>query len=671
MIPAGLLLCVPTYAQSSMPEAAASTENFGDVLTLNGPAGRTVLADYIDYFIDEGWDKTPEDMLGVDAGRFSDLQSGEPDFGYTDSRIWLRIKLANGTANDRQFLVYVRENFLQYYDVYLQREAGRIDHIENHNPDSPFSARTFSFPELVTPFQLKPNEQATLLVSYWSEGSSNAAIAIETGKSFAALAMGRTSKNFISYGMIAILLVSGLIAFAILRLKIFAAYVTYVFVILLYLMHTDGITFQYFWPQFPRFNSYFTIIIGTGCIMATYNFARVFLQTKTYHPRIDKIFLIAFFVTPVITFGGAAIDIQAMKQAMMVMVFIAIAAGTLAGAWAGLTRFRQVRFYLFAWAVGLLTAGVMNMRHIFGIDISQDVEFDSIRVSMVVDAMMIGLGIADHYTQTLRARSKATERSLTEARKNLKLTTRLYELDQQYLLAEELVRSRDVEMKNTVHDLRQPLHALRLSVAGLRDGGEGSAVDVADIDNTFTYLETLIAERLEETVGADDYFPADQGGEDLSLSKVLRSVYDMFLPDAAEKGLDFRFVKTSADADIDPLVLMRVITNLVANAIKYTPSGKVLLGVRRAQGRIQIEVHDTGPGMDEADFNLACKRSVRLGVAPAGAAQIAEVTGHGFGLAIASDLAEKHGLNLRVHAGRRTGCGVILDVPTVKGSQTA
>jgi len=111
----------------------------------------------------------------------------------------------------------------------------------------------------------------------------------------------------------------------------------------------------------------------------------------------------------------------------------------------------------------------------------------------------------------------------------------------------------------------------------------------------------------------------------------------MFLPDAREKGLDFRFVNSSLQSDADPLEVMRIVSNLVANAIKYTQEGKVLLGARRRGGKVRIEVHDTGSGMSEAQFEQARQRSMRL------AKNSASGTGEGYGLSIVSELAQRRG----------------------------
>ena len=100
-------------------------------------------------------------------------------------------------------------------------------------------------------------------------------------------------------------------------------------------------------------------------------------------------------ITPFFIIPAALIDPQRTKQILMILVFIAIVIGTYAGFIASLTRFKEVRFYLFAWIFGAISAAVMNLRHFTGMDVGQDMELDSIRVSIVIDAVMMGLGVAD------------------------------------------------------------------------------------------------------------------------------------------------------------------------------------------------------------------------------------------------------------------------------------
>ena len=143
--------------------------------------------------------------------------------------------------------------------------------------------------------------------------------------------------------------------------------------------------------------------------------------------------------------------------------------------------------------------------------------------------------------------------------------------------------------------------------------------------------------------------------EPLNLNDVLGAVYEMFLPDAKAKGLEFRYVQTSLTSDIDPLALMRIVSNLVSNAVKYTPNGKILLGVRRRPSEFRIEVHDTGLGMSQQEFEIAKQRHVRLH----GKESMAE--GHGFGLAIASELASESNFDLYVLPRGEIGTSMALE----------
>ena len=102
---------------------------------------------------------------------------------------------------------------------------------------------------------------------------------------------------------------------------------------------------------------------------------------------------------------------------------------------------------------------------------------------------------------------------------------------------------------------------------------------------------------------------------------------------------------------------MRIVANLVSNAVKYTERGRVLLGCRRRNGALSIEVHDTGPGLTEAEFAAALQRAVRLNPEQTSA------VGHGLGLAIVAELCRHHGLHLRHRTQSGSGTCIAVEVP--------
>jgi signal transduction histidine kinase len=102
---------------------------------------------------------------------------------------------------------------------------------------------------------------------------------------------------------------------------------------------------------------------------------------------------------------------------------------------------------------------------------------------------------------------------------------------------------------------------------------------------------------------------------------------------------------------------MRIFSNLVSNAVKYTPSGKLLLGVRRLEDAVRVELHDTGLGLTAQDFELACKRGSRLDPA------LTVGDGKGYGLAIVVELARRHGYKLELLDRNSPGTSIGLTIP--------
>src|SRR5690606_5308885 len=98
-----------------------------------------------------------------------------------------------------------------------------------------------------------------------------------------------------------------------------------------------------------------------------------------------------------------------------------------------------------------------------------------------------------------------------------------------------------------------------------------------------------------------------------ALAEVLEPLASEFSAIAAARGLGFRFVPTRAWVYSDPQLLRRALQNFLANAVRYTASGRVLLGVRRCDEFMRIEVHDTGPGI-EAGMQQAIFEEFRRGI---------------------------------------------------------
>ena len=626
------------------------------IFPLNGPATTADLVGYVEYYVDDDWSMTPERAAGLDTDTFLPLMGKPAGMGYTDSRIWLRMRIENQSENTDDWLLYFPENFKQHFRVDLVSQGGQITRTLELEKDSPFSDRPIPNAEMVAPLPLRAGETGTILISLWSEGSSYISFSIETPESFADLTSFRTAKNFAFYGMMAFLIVSALVALVLLRNVLFLTYSAYAGSALLYIMHVDGVAFQYLWPNSPGFNSDASIFTGAGIIIFGAIYSRMFLKTRLYHPIVDKVLLGVIMVTLGVIAALYGPNPQLLKKLLIFTSLIAIVIFVLAGFVAAYKRFYEVRFYLIAWIGAVVSAALLNLNHLFGVELGQSFVYESMRATIVFDAAMMGMAILDRYVQLRKSQRAALESKLFSARRNLDLSARLAKLTESYGTLEDEARRRDEMTQDTVHDLRKPLYALRLKISNLIQDDAADQSDVADIDATFSYLENLISDHLPDPETLHD--PAQETAEEtLELQQVIQSVCQMFTPDAEAKGLSLGCDCPPFKTSVDALAIMRILSNLVSNAVNYTQAGHVMVKAEEKGQMISLTVSDSGPGLSPEEFAQALARNTRL------SDKSGAVEGSGIGLSIASELARAHRLTLRLLESSAKGSCIELCLP--------
>jgi signal transduction histidine kinase/CheY-like chemotaxis protein len=147
------------------------------------------------------------------------------------------------------------------------------------------------------------------------------------------------------------------------------------------------------------------------------------------------------------------------------------------------------------------------------------------------------------------------------------------------------------------HDILQPLNAARLYVTSLieRQGNSETSQLVGNIDASLDAVEEIIGALLD--ISRLDTGAMKAEFVSLRIDDILRQLEVEFTPLAHSKGLQLDFVHCSLAVQSDRRLLRRLLQNLVSNAIKYTLEGRVLVGCRRHNGQLRIDVYDTGIGI--------------------------------------------------------------------------
>jgi signal transduction histidine kinase len=195
----------------------------------------------------------------------------------------------------------------------------------------------------------------------------------------------------------------------------------------------------------------------------------------------------------------------------------------------------------------------------------------------------------------------------------------------------------------TSHDLRTPLTSIRAMVEALHDGV------VSDEESLKRYYRTIRADVLSLNALIDDLFELAQleaGGLKLevaphSISDLISDALESFQALAEKRNVS---LEGSVEGDIDPIVMNppkigRVISNLISNAIQYTPRGGIVrVGAWRDDAGVCVTVEDSGPGFAQEDLARVFEQFYR-----GEEARSRKTGGAGLGLAIAQAVIDGHG----------------------------
>lgn len=234
-----------------------------------------------------------------------------------------------------------------------------------------------------------------------------------------------------------------------------------------------------------------------------------------------------------------------------------------------------------------------------------------------------------------------------------RVVLRTQELEQAKIEAESANNSKTKFLAATGHDLMQPFNAATLFASMLHEKLAKSELHdisshlVQSLENADQLLSMLIEITKLET-GKIVPSPTQ-----FALDDILQGVANDFAIIGAQKGISLRYVKTQTWVETDKRLLSRAIQNLLANAIRYTEQGKVLLGVRRRpNNKLEIMVLDTGPGIAKDNHSKIFNEFQRL-------EHPQEIQGLGLGLTIVERTAQLLSISItlqsRLHKGTAFG----------------
>ena len=227
---------------------------------------------------------------------------------------------------------------------------------------------------------------------------------------------------------------------------------------------------------------------------------------------------------------------------------------------------------------------------------------------------------------------------------------------------------------NVSHELRTPLVAIDKSLTLVL---EKEAGDLSQAQEQFLSIARRNLKRLSALINdLLDLSKLEAGKmevrrKSMSINNVIQEVIDSLNNWAKSKNitLEKKIEDLLPDVEIDPDRLAQVLTNLVGNAVKFTPNdGKVTLGAKLSEGgggkkELEVSVKDTGVGIASEDLPKIFSKFYQCG----GERMISDVNGTGIGLSIAKEIVELHGGKIWVESEKGQGAKFIFTIPLMLG----
>lgn len=595
--------------------------------------------------------------LGIEAvrarlGEFRTVETNHVDFGWAHDikgTIWVHYRVRNATANDGTWIINSHKYWPDELAIY-RAEPEAPAHLLLRFPAEVQAEYLYDGPYIAAELELAAGEIADIYVGISADKTAALLTAFVTPERYRDVIRQRDAINLTANGAwIALILVALMMGRAIgwpLALS-FSAYQASAFILIL-------IGDNYFMGPLRTIPGLVTRLDGAFYALTPFFmllFCRQFFDTRREFPTIERLvrWLLGAFivVTPLqVTF----ITDRILSWGNVLLIAAAVALYVTTAAKAKRRKMVGATPMLIGSLVIVLAAAVDAADKIMTGLIHVDTVYEFAHLAFVVEAILFAGAIVYRFLKLREERDRSLRVELAGTQEKLRLSKALAESQRKFGAARRQAERRRAEFASVTHDLRQPLVSLRKGLAKAKGLDQGSA---AEMHVAFDYLERLARNGMQESTPDDAEACAEGREEVFPISAVLDNVVAMFRHEAGAKGLSLRYCPSTASVRAEPMAVMRIASNLTANAIKHGETGGVLIGCRIGRDHIALEVHDTGPGMTAGQLSEVMEAYHKGDGSD----------GHGLGLHLVRTVCLQHNLPFTARSVPERGSSFRIEIP--------
>lgn len=327
-----------------------------------------------------------------DHATFVPVGTRNTSFGFSKSVWWVRLELRNATTTDREVALRQDYPLIDYLDLWSQDAAGQWQVI--HTGDRlPFASRPIANRDFVFPLRIAAGQTRTVYLRFETSGSLNMGLTLSSPhRLLETISLEQLAYGFY-FGGFCVLFFYNLFIFIAVRDRAFFFYLAYAASYGLYFGVHDGLSFQFLWPDSPRWANQSLLVLLCLSLLSGLLFTRHFLSTREHSPRLDR----AAFALQILSLVGLAASfvlpyavlIQPVAYVTIAAVFVMMALGVIGV----IQGYRPAIYFMLAW-FALLVGVLIYMFKTFGLLPHNPLTQNGFQAGALLEMVLLSLALA-------------------------------------------------------------------------------------------------------------------------------------------------------------------------------------------------------------------------------------------------------------------------------------
>jgi signal transduction histidine kinase len=562
---------------------------------------------------------------------FIPLASNSVQFGYSSDEFWFSLDTVNSGPSKIELILTTGDGFLEPLRVFESSDQSHLTELLSIDADSPYPARPLATPKITVPISWDAGEEKTLLIYAVSNSGFSMQLALIPESELATKIRNIEITFALITGILGTLILVNLFHFLAAKRLAHLFYAIQEAAVLLFLLHGEGLAFKYLWPDSPAWNAHATMVFGHLTNLSAGLFALYFLGLRYRAPAFFKIIFGINAISALMLLATPVVGSQFSNQAGLLVSGFGAIILLLAGVRVWFKGYKPARFYVAGWAFLAIATALFFLSN-FGFISLPFAPILSIRVGILMEALLLSYALSDQLRDINQRADKAQRELIIATQASLKDQQEKAELEKSRLSAEKALLEKEFQVAKERHDIRQPIYSLRLALLAGKKSNDKIEVEV--FQRALDHMEQLLSE--------ESVVPESNTQSIRSFGELFVQLQGEFENEAQKLNTQIAAFNSFREISVPLLPLKRVLSNLLANAIRHSGSKKILLGLRKTSSAINVLVDDNGIGMGNDS---------------------ATQKGQGLGMQIISELCSEHDWKLNCTTTPNKGTRFIVSIP--------